>query len=84
MSRAPDVVNLFFNILTWLILARVILSWIPTRGKNPLVRMVYEFTEPLLAPFRKIMPRTGMPIDLSPFLAYLVLQLLRTVIIQML
>ncbi len=84
MSQAQAVVNLFFNILIYLLFARVILSWLPTARNNPLVRFIYEITEPLLSPFRRIMPRTGMPVDFSPILAFFVLQIVRNFIIRML
>ena len=66
-----------FEILNWLILARVLLSWVSRDYSNPVIRFVYEFTEPILAPIRKLMPRSSMPIDFSPILAVLLLQLIR-------
>lgn len=84
MLRLPSIANLFFEILTWLIVARVILSWIPHRPDKFPLRLLYEGTEPILAPFRKLMPKGGLPLDLSPILALLVLQVLRQAIIQML
>jgi len=81
--QAASVVNLFFEIITWLVIIRVILSWIPHNPNNPLLRILYEGTEPVLAPFRRIMPQ-GMMLDLSPILALIVLQMLRQAIIRML
>lgn len=84
MPQLPLIVDKFFLILTWLIFARVILSWIPHNRDHSVLRLLYEGTEPLLAPFRRLMPKSGLPIDLSPFLALLVLQVLRQALIQML
>lgn len=72
----------FVNILLWAlsaaILARVIVSWLAVgpRTNNPLVAFIYQITEPILAPIRRVMPRTGM-IDLSPMVALLLLWLLQ-------
>ena len=51
---------------------RVIFSWIGFDPDNPIYGVVHEVTEPILAPIRRFMPRTGM-IDLSPMLAFFLL-----------
>lgn len=50
------------------IFLRVIFSWIGFSPDNPIYSVVHEVTEPILAPIRQFMPRTGM-IDLSPLIA---------------
>jgi YggT family protein len=61
----------------WLaILVRVILSWFPVDPSNPIIRIVWEITEPILAPFRRVLPRIGM-FDLSPLAAFLVISFLQ-------
>lgn len=50
---------------------QAILSWF-NRGQNPLQYLLYQLTEPLLAPIRKILPNTGM-IDFSPMLLAFIL-----------
>jgi len=54
------------------VLIRVLLSWFPIDPYNPIVRVLFEITEPVLAPFRKVVPRIGM-FDLSPLAALLVI-----------
>lgn len=78
------VVRVAFEVLNVLILARVLLSWVTRDYSNPVVRFVFEITEPILAPIRKIMPRTSMPIDYSPIIAVLLLQLIETFILRLL
>jgi YggT family protein len=60
--------------ILWIaIIARVILSWLPIGSQgNPLVAVVYQVTEPILAPLRRIIPRLGM-FDLSPMIAIFLL-----------
>ncbi|MFN3974777.1 MAG: YggT family protein [Dehalococcoidia bacterium] len=60
------------------ILVRVILSWFPIGGNNPIVAFVYQVTEPILAPIRRIVPRIGV-IDLSPLIAIIILVLIQRV-----
>lgn len=70
---------LFLVLALWvLILARVLLSWVDPGGRGRVAAFVIKMTEPILAPVRKALPRTGM-FDLSPMIVLIVLGvLLRT------
>lgn len=63
------------EILLVAILVRVVLTWFPVDQSNPIIRIVFEVTEPVLAPFRRVIPRIGM-FDLSPIAAMLVIQVI--------
>lgn len=54
------------QIYSLILLARVFMSWLPNIDRsNPLVKMLYDVTEPVLAPVRRALPPTqGM--DFSP------------------
>jgi len=72
------------NILVWLILLRVIFSWIrPNPGGSGgefvmrLHSVVFQLTEPLIAPIRGLMPGAGMGLDLSPLILLLILRFLQ-------
>lgn len=62
------------------ILIRVLFSWIGPDMRNPLFRISYQLTEPLLAPVRNVLPQTP-GIDLSPmivtFLLLFLIQILQ-------
>jgi len=67
-------VGLFSTVFTALLLARVIMSWVyPHPDANALTRLIFELTEPILAPIRKILPPLGA-IDLAPLAAFFLLQ----------
>jgi YggT family protein len=66
-------ISLLATVLTLLILARVIISWVMPSGGGELVAFVYSATEPILAPIRNLLPRMG-GFDLSPMIAILILQ----------
>ena len=72
--------QLLLNILFFAIFARIILSWIDQTGQMRISQILYEITEPILLPIRRIMPNTGM-LDLSPMVAIILLQLLRNLIV---
>ena len=69
-----DLIIYLLLFLEMAIFARVIMSWITPMGgvSNPLVTIIYEITEPLLSPIRKIVPRIGM-FDFTPMIAIVVL-----------
>lgn len=83
MSLIVDVVSAAFSVYSLLIIGRILLSWIPHNPYNPVVRFVYELTDPYLNIFRRVIPPFGM-IDISPIVALLVLHLIRSVIITLL
>jgi YggT family protein len=80
---AERVVNFFFSIITWMVLIRVILSWIPHNPKSPLLRILYEVTDPILAPIRRLMPKSGMALDFSPIIAIILLGFVQRFIINL-
>ena len=81
------VVDVMFDVIRWLIIARIILSFIPMFTRidpyHPLIRFVMEITEPLMAPFRRLIPPVG-GLDLSPIVLFLVLEFARTLVIRLL
>ncbi|MBW7930664.1 MAG: YggT family protein [Gammaproteobacteria bacterium] len=56
-----------------LVLVHVIASWVSPGGYNPVLGMLAALVEPLLAPFRRIIPMLG-PLDLSPLFALLAIE----------
>lgn len=74
----PDLLYALLRVYSFLILARVIMSWVNPNPRNELLLMVIRVTEPVLAPLRAIIPLRG--IDLSPILAWLLLTILMRLI----
>ena len=66
---------ILLQILLVAILVRVVLTWFPVDPSNPIIRVLFEVTEPVLAPFRRVIPKIGM-FDLSPIAAMLVIQVI--------
>jgi len=71
------------QVLTALIFFRAILSWFPIDPHNPLVTLLYEITEPILAPLRNVIPRIGM-MDITPLAAIILIQIIGRVLVQQL
>ncbi len=84
MAYVITVVDLFFTILTWAIIIRVLLTWIPGLSPyNPVVRALASITDPILEPARRIIPPIGM-IDISPIVVLFALQLVREFLVRFL
>ena len=76
-------VNLIRFILIGLevmVFARVILSFTDPGGRGQIARFVMSTTEPILAPIRRLLPRTGM-LDFSPWIAVFAIGLLLRVLV---
>lgn len=59
----------------FLILAVVILSWVGGRARHPLIPLMYQLTDPVLRPIRKLLPTVG-GFDLSPLFAIIAIRFL--------
>lgn len=73
------------SVLEFMILARCILSFIPHDPYNSILRYVYEITEPLMAACGKFLPDSlRYPLDFTPMVALVVIQLLYSVLLSVL
>ncbi|MDO7787962.1 YggT family protein [Desulforamulus aquiferis] len=76
----------FINVAFWvyqiMLFGRIILSWFRHNPYNPIIRFLYETTDPYLNIFRRIIPPIGA-IDISPLAAFWVLDIIRRLIIGM-
>jgi len=62
------------SMVFWVLIVRAILSWV-SQGRSPIEYVLYQLTEPFLAPIRRVIPVIG-GLDLSVLVAFIVLQLL--------
>lgn len=69
------VTSLFFKVFFFALIVSVILSWVAPGSHNPGAQLVNQLCEPLLAPFRKLLPNLG-GLDISPIFAFIALNLL--------
>ena len=57
----------------WIVIARVLVSWVNADPWNPIVRFLHRATEPVLAPIRRWLPGWRLGVDLSPVILILAL-----------
>jgi len=71
------VLNMIIPLVYWLVIIRAIISWFSPDPYNTLVQLLYKLTEPILYPFRRLIPVYNIGIDISPILAILALVFLQ-------
>ena len=72
--------SLFLKIIFWSMIISVILSWVAPGSRSPGAELVAQITEPVLAPFRRLVPNLG-GLDISPIFAFIAIQLLQSWVI---
>jgi len=71
------------QIYTFVLLIRILITWIPNLDPyHPIVQLLFQVTEPVLEPARKLIPPIGM-IDISPIVVFLVLGILHDLLMQL-
>ena len=75
------VTSLFLKVFFFALIISVILSWVAPGSYNPGAQLVNQICEPLLMPFRKLLPNLG-GLDLSPIFAFLALKLIDMLVIN--
>ena len=76
-------INVVAQALVLAIFVRVIMSWVPVRLPLGLSDLVWNVTEPVLAPIRRFMPIAG-GMDFSPFIALLLIQIITSILLRVL
>ena len=74
------VTALFLKVFFFALIINVILSWVAPGSTSPGAELVNQITEPALAPFRRFLPSMG-GLDISPILAFMVIQLIQSFVI---
>lgn len=79
-----QLITTIFKIYEVAVIVRVLLSWIQVESNHPIIRFVYNITEPLMAPIRNILPTTRIGIDFSPLIVLFLLELIQKALINLL
>lgn len=68
-------INTVFPIFTWGLIIYIFSSWVPGLRESAFGQILGKVYEPILEPFRKLIPPIGGMLDLSPIIAIIVLRL---------
>ena len=77
IEALASILDLALNVYMWVIIARALLSWVNPDPYNPIVRFLYNITEPVLGWVRRRVPIIFGGLDLSPLLVLLAIVFLR-------
>ncbi|HEX3050685.1 MAG TPA: YggT family protein [Aggregatilineaceae bacterium] len=77
-----EIFALLIQLYSLVILARVLMSWIQVDPYNPVVRAIFDLTEPVLQPIRNLLPPAA-GLDFSPIIAIILLQFIGQILITM-
>jgi YggT family protein len=83
MQLLINFVSLFLDLLSFAILARIILSWVNSPGAYKIKMFINDITDPVLVPFQKPIFKVGM-IDLSPMVVLILLDITKGVLLSIL
>jgi YggT family protein len=76
------VVEYVLQIYSWIVIARVVISWVNADPYNPIVRTIYNVTEPVLYRIRRAIPVFAGGIDFSPIVVFIGIMFLQSFLVQ--
>lgn len=75
------VMDMALSLYMWIVIIRVLISWVNPDPHNPIVRILTQLTEPVLRPIRRYMPR-GVMIDFSPIIVFMAIIFLQAFLVR--
>ena len=75
------IINFILDIYFWSLLVSIVSSFIAPFSEHPALVLVRQLTEPIMAPFRRLLPSMG-GLDLSPIFVFLAIQILKIVLVE--
>ncbi len=81
-SYLVSLIGLVVTLVSLLLIANALISFAPLEPWHPVRRTLNQLAEPILRPFRNILPPTGA-IDFSPMLALIVIQILGQILVAL-
>lgn len=82
IAAFATILDYILTALGWLVIIRALISWVSPDPFNPIVRFINAVTEPVLAPFRRIIPSYTIGIDFSPIFALIFIWFLKLFIVS--
>ncbi len=76
------VIDYVLQIYSWIVIARVVISWVNADPYNPIVRAIYSVTEPVLYRIRQALPVFAGGIDFSPIVVFIAIMFLQSFLVQ--
>ncbi len=71
LNALATILDIALTAYYWIIIVRVIVSWVNADPWNPIVQFLHRATDPVLRPIQRMLPTRGWGIDFSPLVAIL-------------
>ncbi|OGV95948.1 MAG: hypothetical protein A3I04_00115 [Nitrospinae bacterium RIFCSPLOWO2_02_FULL_39_110] len=82
IGAIAKVLDIVLNLYMWIIIIRAIISWVNPDPYNPIIQFLYQVTEPVLSPIRRIIPTYTTGIDFSPIIVFLLIIFLQNFLVS--
>ncbi len=82
LQALAAVLGMILNLYMWIIIARAVISWVNPDPYNPIVRFLYNATEPVLYRLRRSFPVFAGGIDFSPIVVLIIIYFLQLLLVQ--
>ncbi len=81
MMAIAQLIDFLLTAYMWIIIGRAVISWVNADPHNPIVRFLYEATEPLLSRIRRLIPMSMGGIDFSPLILIMAIMFLQSFLV---
>lgn len=81
MMAVAQLIDFLLTAYMWIIIGRAIISWVNADPYNPIVRFLYEATEPPLRRIRNFLPMNMGGIDFSPMILIMAIMFLQSFLV---
>ena len=81
IAAVAHIIDIALSIYLWIIIISAALTWVNPDPYNPIVRLLRQLTEPVLAPVRRLIPLRGIGIDFSPIIILLLIVFLQSFLV---
>ncbi len=73
-------INLIVGLYSWVVIIAALITWVQPNPYNPIVRFLWNVTEPVYRYIRRYIPTTFGGVDIAPIILILALQFLQILI----
>jgi YggT family protein len=81
MMAIAQLIDFILTAYMWIIIGRAVISWVNADPYNPIVRFLYNVTEPLLSRIRRLLPMNMGGIDFSPMILIMAIMFLQSFLV---
>ena len=82
LTALAVIIDYALTIYMWIVIARAVLSWVNPDPYNPIVRFLYQATEPVLYRIRRTIPMPMTGLDLSPIIVFIIIIFLKNFLVR--